>query len=129
MATTQENHIYFLVKDPHWTFLWWELTQETLQCYAVQNDNTTNQLILRISDVTHIIYDGKNAHSWFDVEVRIKTNHWYLYIGESNRNYVAEIGFRKPDGLYIPYARSHSIYLPRDRACEYTKYNDSTISM
>lgn len=129
MPESQRDRIYFLVKDPHWTFLWWELSPETVQRVAAQHGGNLGQLVLRIYDVTHILFDGKNAHSWFDVEVDSDTDNWYLDLGESNRNYLAEVGYRGTSGHFTPCARSHSIYLPRKYACDTIAYDTSIISL
>ena len=127
MPAPQKDRIYFLVKDPHWTFLWWQLAPETVQRVAEQNSGQPGQLVLRIYDVTHILFDGSNAHAWFDVDVFFETNYWYLNIGASDRNYLAEVGYRRADGQFTPCARSHSIYLPRDHPSDAGAYETSTI--
>ncbi len=98
-----------------------------MQTVAAQNGGQAGQLALRIYDVTHILFDGTNAHAWFDVDVFFETNYWYLNIGNSDRNYLAEVGYRRPDGQFSACARSHSIYLPRDHASDSDTYAPSTI--
>jgi len=70
--------------------------------------------MLRIHDITHIIFQGNNSHSYFDVEITGKTDHWYLNIPVCNRNYCAEIGIKTGQGGFLPLARSNPIYVPRD---------------
>jgi len=104
----QISRVYFLVKDPHWAFIGWERTEE------LQKESKEAQLMLRIHDVTHIIFNGQNSHSYFDVEVIGETDHWYLHIPVSNRNYCVELGMKKKDGRFYLISRSNTIYLPRD---------------
>ena len=127
ISSSQKDRIYFLVKDPHWTLLWWVLSQETVQQLTTYHGGKLGHLVLRIYDVTLILFDGKNAHSWFDVEVHSDTDHWYLYIGASNRNYLAEIGYYSAEEQFIACARSHSIYMPREHTCDTIAYDTLTI--
>lgn len=111
-ASLQKDRAYFLPKDSHWSFLWWELSQRTIRKYAAAGDF---QLMFRVHDVTDILFDGENSHSHFDVVVTDKTDHWYLYIHASNRNYVAQVGFYRRMTGFQPVVRSNTLYLPPDR--------------
>ena len=102
------DRMYFLVKDPHWTFLWWEFSPATVERlmseagHAVANGRFT----LRIHDVTHVIFDGFNSHWFFDVAVRGYTDHWYLRVPQSGRVYCAEAGVSLPDMFGSHFANS-----------------------
>ena len=119
----EKNRIYFLVKDPHWTFIWWEMTKE------MQKQMKKAQLTLRIHDITHIIFDGNNSHSYLDVEVIGETDHWYLHIPVSNRNYCVELGLKEKDGTFYLITRSNTIYLPRDYPSVFSPGEWSTIDL
>ena len=126
MNMADRTILYFLVKDPHWTFLWWNIASGAPEKAGVAPGSGAIQ-VLRIYDVTHILFDGRNAHHSFDVEITGETDHWYLNIESSNRNYLAEIGYRFPDGRFAALARSNTIYLPRDQAAETVGETWSTI--
>lgn len=110
-----KDSVFFLVKDPHWTFVWWEVSQDTLRKISEDLGMVAReaQLFLRIHDVTDIIFDGNNAHSWFDVEITGQTDHWYLHVPVAGRNYCAELVFKARDRLAIA-ARSNTACLPKD---------------
>ena len=69
---------------------------------------------LRIYDIT----DDFNTVNYFDVHVFGYTDHWYLHIPASGREYSAEVGFKDKLGGFYPIARSNPITLPPERPCE-----------
>ncbi len=72
-------------------------------------------LVVRVYDVTDIIFDGFNAHMFFDLKVsRLSGNH-YFGINRLARYYLAEIGFRRRDGYFHYLARSNTTYFDIDR--------------
>ena len=99
---------YFLVKDPHWTFLWWSLPTD-----AAESLDPYEPLYVRVHDVTDILFDGRNSHWCFDFPVGRETDHWYLCLPVSNRGYCAEIGLKTQD-VFIPLVRSNAVFLPPD---------------
>jgi hypothetical protein len=125
MKATDKDRIYFLPKDPHWTFIWWEISERTLEASSGHGARR----ILRVHDVTDIIFDGQNSHSFFDTEVTGETNHWYLYIPMSNRNYCVEFGLRSDGGEFSPLITSNTLALPLDNLSECTDESWSTIAV
>jgi hypothetical protein len=110
-----QSKMYFLVKDTHWTFIWWHIDSSKVDGELMMIGTAKcPRFVLRIYDVTHIIFNGNNAHRYFDIEVEGFTDHWYLQIDENNRNYLAEAGFRDSGGNFHPLARSNTIFLPPD---------------
>jgi hypothetical protein len=71
--------------------------------------------IVRVFDVTNIIFDGSNAHSSFDLNVSRSSGNYYFGINRLARNYLCEIGLRSPDGSFHPIARSNAVYFDSDR--------------
>jgi hypothetical protein len=72
-------------------------------------------LVIRIYDVTNIIFDGFNAHSFFDVESGDLSGNYYLPIRQVERNLTAEIGYRLRNNTCHALARSNTTYFDRDR--------------
>jgi hypothetical protein len=66
---------------------------------------------LRVYDVTGT--EGvPQAHSHFDVEVSFDARRWYVQVPQPGRQYVVDLGFRFPDGLFLLLLRSNRISLP-----------------
>ncbi|TVM03022.1 MAG: DUF4912 domain-containing protein [Candidatus Brocadia sp. WS118] len=110
-----DNRIVLMVRDTGCLFAYWELRKEVL-------DNILNTLgsmahsakmVLRIYDVTDVIFNGNNAHTYFDIEVTGGTRSWYIHTGKPNRSFCADIGFLTPNGTFRLIARSNPVITPR----------------
>ena len=72
-------------------------------------------LIVRVYDVTDIIFDGSNAHMFFDLPAARVSGNYYFAPGRQARNYVAEAGLRNAQGKFYPIVRSAAAFFDRDR--------------
>ncbi|MCL5022608.1 MAG: DUF4912 domain-containing protein [Nitrospirae bacterium] len=72
-------------------------------------------LVVRVYDVTDIIFDGFNAHMFFDLDVGKPAGNYYFTVDCLARNYLAEIGLRNPQGMFHPLSRSNAAFFDRDR--------------
>lgn len=111
-----EDKIVLQVRDPWWIHTYWEIRPSSV-------DNVRNQLgdelqgaqaILRVYDVSHIIFNGNNAHRYFDIDIQLDTNNWYIDTGGPGRSWCVDIGFRLPSGRFIMLARSNCVTTPLD---------------
>lgn len=95
----------------------WHIQKESVEAMSAQKDGTIQNasLIVRVYDVTDIIFDGSNAHMFFDLEISGLSGNHYFGLNQPARNYVAEIGFRKKDGYFHCLARSNTVFFDRDR--------------
>jgi hypothetical protein len=133
-----KDRIYFLVKDPHWTFIWWDITPETLSDIQALMDGQIPPLILRVSEYDGL--DSARVHYTFDVPIVGDTDHWYLNIWQANRKYHVDIGFKAllpsiesysaaRDALFCIIARSNTIHLPPDGPSDSTEVQWSTLDL
>jgi len=107
---------YLLPKDPAWLFLFWEITQNTLDCVASQYGQETLQnarTIIRLHDVTDVaVFDGENDVCHYDMPVIFEARSWYINAPQSGRSYVADLGYLTADGRFILVSRSNMTALP-----------------
>ncbi len=68
--------------------------------------------IVRLYDVTDIIFTGKNAHYYYDIAVPYNKGHWFIKGLTANRIYVAELGVKFKDNDFFPVLRSNSVQTP-----------------
>ena len=110
-----DNRIVLIVRDPEWLFTYWELRKDVI-------DSAWNTLIpladwaktiLRVYDVTDIIFNGYNAHKYFDIEVTDGARSWHIHAGEPNRSFCVDIGFLAPDRTFRVLSRSNIVRTPR----------------
>ncbi len=110
------EHIALTVTHPHQGYLHWHVREDAL---AQLRDNLGAafhhcRTVVRMYDVTDVIFDGLNAHSFFDIDVGL-TGNFYLNIPQTERTWVAEIGFLLRDNSFHAAARSHAITFDRSR--------------
>jgi hypothetical protein len=108
-----ETKIVLLPRDPAWMFAYWEISQSAQFSFSSRYGNDIAALILRVYDVTNIIFDGSNANRYFDIRVNENLGNWYINAGEYNKVWCVEIGYLLKDGRFIMIARSNCVALPK----------------
>ena len=107
---------YLLPKDPAWLFLFWEITQNTLDCIKQQySEETLKQArtIIRLHDVTDVaLFDGTNSVCHYDMPVIFEARSWYINAPQTGRAYIADLGYLTADGQFILVSRSNQTALP-----------------
>ncbi|WNB93533.1 DUF4912 domain-containing protein [Bacillus sp. NEB1478] len=63
--------------------------------------------VLKIYDVTDIIFFGHNAHRTFEVDLPPMTNNWFIHSLEPDRTYIVDVGTRTYDGSFFTLLRSN----------------------
>jgi hypothetical protein len=110
-----DTKITLLPRDPVWMFTYWEISQNTKEHFAkTYGDNLIPSfLILRVYDVTNIVFDGNNDNRHFDIRISQKADNWYINVGEFNRVWLVEVGYILKDGTFVAISRSNAVRLPR----------------
>jgi uncharacterized protein len=101
--------------DPDRLFAYWELTDEAIAAARPKlgpagADAWVN---LRVYDTSGLIFDGTNAHSYFDHKIERHERQWFFHIGKPSSQAVVEIGLRSHEGYFIKIARSGRVDFPR----------------
>lgn len=111
-----DNRIVLLVRDPWWVFVYWEIRQDREE-EIVRKIETAGDLpaksILRVYDVTDINFNGRNAHSFFDIDLKGLANNWYINVADPNRSWLVDIGIVSKKGSFYLLARSNTVRTPR----------------
>lgn len=110
-----DNRIVLMVRDPEWLFAYWEIQKDAMDSVLNMLGNMAHsaKLALRVYDVTDIIFDGNNAHKYYDIEVTGGARNWYIHVGEPDRSFCVDIGFLAPDGTFHTLCRSNVVRTPR----------------
>lgn len=103
------DRVHFLVKDPRWAFVGWELTAATRNRLGGEPVRP----VLQVHDVTDILFDGTNAHHTFQIEITGSTDHWYLELPVPGRVYLVDLGLVDAAGSFTLLARSRPEATPR----------------
>jgi len=107
--TYNKDKLVCLPVNPHWIHIYWDFSKETIEKLKKFKNAT-----LRVYDVTYIIFNGKNAHRVFEVDIDpIEVKKYYFNVPSARANYIAEIGFKRGDE-FIPLLRSNFVETPPD---------------
>lgn len=110
---------FLLPKDPAWMFLFWEITQNTLECVKSQYGQDTLEkarTVIRLHDITGVeFFDGSNSVRFYDMPVIFEARSWYINVPESGRTYLADLGYVTEDGRFILVTRSNISSVPPGR--------------
>ena len=104
-----ESRIMLLPRDPQWAYAYWDIPNTHKEELRRQGGQ---QLALRIYDVTDVDLDRQAPHSVQEYLCDEMAREWYLPIPVSDRDYVADIGYRCADGRWLVLARSASVSIP-----------------
>ncbi|MFA5114572.1 MAG: DUF4912 domain-containing protein [Candidatus Omnitrophota bacterium] len=115
-AGYHENKIVLQVRDPWWLHSYWELTSDAIDALRRRLGESFrgSRMALRVYDVSYIIFDGKNANSYFDIEVNPQATSWYIDTKGPGRSWCVELGFRLANGDFIAIIRSNTVHTPID---------------
>jgi len=93
--------------NPNLVYVYWDLSSETLSKLSGQKE-----VVLRLYDVTYVVFDGTNAHRIFEAGVHLAmTRNYYFHVPMANADYLAELGF-KVEGKFVPVLRSNVARTP-----------------
>lgn len=110
-----QDRVTAMVVDPERLYVYWEVTDEALErARAGLGPGGRNAwLNLRVYDVTNRIFDGANAHGYFDHSVSRTDRQWFFFIGRPSSTAVVEVGLKSEEGHFVRVARSGRADFPR----------------
>ncbi|MEM7590986.1 MAG: DUF4912 domain-containing protein, partial [Cyanobacteria bacterium P01_A01_bin.83] len=104
-----ESRIMLMPRDPQWAYAYWDVPSEHKEELRRQGGQ---QLALRIYDVTDVDINHQAPHSVQEYLCDEMAREWYLPIPVSDRDYIADIGYRCADGRWLVLARSAAVSIP-----------------
>jgi hypothetical protein len=101
--------------DPDRLFVYWEVRDETLDAARERLGPAGARavLVMRVYDTSGRIFDGENAHSYFDQDVQRNDRQWFCRVGKPSSSAHIEVGLRTPDGRFLKLMRSGRVDFPR----------------
>ncbi len=110
------DYIVLSMVNPHLGQVHWYVREASLQAIRADGRFAHAPLVVRVYDVTDVLFDGTNAHGFFDLEVGSSAGNYYFNVSQLSRNYLAELGIRSGDGSsFAALARSKPVFFDRDR--------------
>ncbi|MEN9869883.1 MAG: hypothetical protein RLZZ171_866 [Cyanobacteriota bacterium] len=104
-----ESRIMLMPRDPQWAYAYWDVPNDHKEELRRQGGQ---QLAIRIYDVTDVDLNHQVPHSVQEYLCDEMAREWYLPIPVSDRDYVADIGYRCADGRWLVLARSATVSIP-----------------
>jgi len=101
--------------DPDRLFVYWEVTDDAIERArkSLGKAGKDAWLNLRIYDTTDRIFDGTNAHSYFDHRVERGDRHWFFQIGKPSSSAFIDIGLKSNEGFFSKIVRSGRVEFSR----------------
>ncbi len=108
------DRIVLQVRDPWWLHSYWEVSEHNFSRLRDQLGDAyySAKRILRVYDVSLVIFNGNNAHRFFDLEINPDATSWYIDIGEPGKSWCVDFGLRLADGRFITILRSNTVSTP-----------------
>ncbi|RKY33019.1 MAG: hypothetical protein DRP74_01110 [Candidatus Omnitrophota bacterium] len=113
------NRIIIQVRDPRWIHSYWEVTSDTWNRLRDElcDEFYKAKRVLRVYDVSYIVFDGSNANSFFDVEINDYSNNWYVDTQGPGKSWCVDLGLLLPGGRFITIVRSNTVTTPIEGPC------------
>lgn len=102
-----KDKLVLLPVNPKWVYAYWDFSSGLIQRLLAEKP------VLRLHDVTNIIFNGKNAHKTKEIQISSFAGNWYFNVDLSDADYLAEIGYYK-SGEFFPLLRSNLVRTPSD---------------
>ncbi|MEW9699831.1 DUF4912 domain-containing protein [Paenibacillus sp. SI8] len=108
--------LHLMGVDAHTLFVYWEISNRRrwLVSQHFECDYDVMPKVLRVYDVTCILFNGSNAHSYRDVITLPEADSWYVRQLQPDRTYLIDIGTYTWEQEFVPLFRSNCAATPRD---------------
>jgi uncharacterized protein len=112
--TPVKGELQVKLVTPRKVIVYWEASKIPSKVITSFYDRPFEDLvhIVRIYDVTDIIFTGNNAHHYYDITVPYNKGYWFIKGLTANRSYIAELGVKLNENKFFPVLRSNSVQTP-----------------
>jgi hypothetical protein len=112
-----ETYLRALPRDPVWLFAYWEVSGETVELlrrHVGEDVFNKSKWVLRVLDVTDLVYNGSNAWRQTDIDLAPYATTWYVKVWEADRSYMLQVGIVTPDSRFFSAVNSNAAQMPRN---------------
>jgi hypothetical protein len=110
------DRITAMAVDPLRLYAYWEATDGAIATArtGLGAGGERAWLNVRVYDITGRLFDGTNAHSYFDHRVERHERQWFFGIDKPTSTACVEIGLKSEEGFFVKIARSGRVEFPRN---------------
>ncbi|OGF50968.1 MAG: hypothetical protein A2231_06570 [Candidatus Firestonebacteria bacterium RIFOXYA2_FULL_40_8] len=125
-----DTRIVLLPRDSYWLFCYWEVSLPRIEeaKQELGQEFYSAKSILRVYEVTNIVFNGSNAHGYFDITLENLVISYYLKVYAPEKSWVVDIGILTTSGKFFTLARSNAMSTPADSMSnlDYEEWMDSS---
>lgn len=105
----KEANACLMPRTPESLYVYWSFSESVKNMAEHHFRTKWEELsgVLKVYDVTDILFYGHNAHRTFEIDLPPMTNNWFLHSLEPDRTYIADIGTRTFDGSFFTLLRTN----------------------
>lgn len=117
-----EDRVTAMAVDPDRLFVYWETTDDAIANARrhLGPGGPDAWLNLRVYDTTGRLFDGTNAHGYFDHKIERHDRQWFFHIGKPSSEAFVDVGLRSHEGYFVKIARSGRVEFPRNQPIGWT---------
>lgn len=104
-----DSCITLLARDPKWLYVYWDIPEEISAAFAAELGEELwkrSVPVLKVSNIT-------KRESFF-VRINEFSDNWYINVRDANNLYVAEIGRKISENLFVGMSSSNGVVTPSD---------------
>ncbi len=97
--------------NPSWLSFYWDFSKQ-MSALIDRLTRDNKPTVLRVYDVTFLIFNGSNAHRVWEYPINGKEKKHYVQVTSPAASYLAEIGYYNDAGVFVPLLRSNLVNTP-----------------
>ncbi len=109
------DRVTAMVIDPERLYVYWEVTDDAVAAAraGLGPAGANAWLNLRVYDISGRLFDGTNAHSYFDHRIERHDRQWFFVINKPTSSATVEVGLKSEEGYFAKIVRSGRAEFPR----------------
>jgi uncharacterized protein len=111
------DKLHLMVRDASSLYTYWEISDRRRWLTARHFECDWNAVpkALRVYNVTGILFNGHNAHSFFELADLSDASDWFVHGVAAGSTYIVDYGVLTPHRQFIPLLRSNSAMTPANQ--------------
>jgi len=123
MEIYDETRVDLMVVDPYKLHVYRVININDFPDLKRQLPDKTrnNKYILRVYEVSNIIFNGNNAHYYFDIDVDEERGNCYIDLWSAGGTYCVEVGIRVKGNRFLPLVLSNIVSTSKVSPAEFSE--------